>query len=70
MTKRVLYKQLADVFDSCKSHGKRYFIGIRDKPMELDDGGIGWVLTKIYDRYFRGQGGRSDAQLYPRGMLW
>ena len=38
VTKRVLYKQLADVFGSCKSHGKRYFIGIRDKPMDMDDG--------------------------------
>ena len=38
VAKRVLYKQLSDVFDLCKSHGKRYFVGIRDKEVEVDDG--------------------------------
>ena len=37
VTKRVLYKQLADAFDTCKSHGKRYFIGLRARPMYSDD---------------------------------
>jgi phage/plasmid-associated DNA primase len=38
VSKRVLYKQLADVFDTRKSDAKRYFVGIRDKEVEVDDG--------------------------------
>ena len=48
VTKRVFYKQMSDTFDTCKSHGKRYFIGVRgksidfdDEPMDSDDGRAG-----------------------------
>ena len=37
VTKRVFYKQMADSFDTCKSDGKRYFVGVRPIPLDDDD---------------------------------
>jgi phage/plasmid-associated DNA primase len=37
VTKRVFYKQMSDTFDTCKSDAKRYFIGVRAKPVDFDD---------------------------------